>query len=508
MNEREFIMLKEDLKKYVGKIPKKAKEKAKDTKQIISKKITTPYQKGVTKMQSNVIIDKYADLTGGLVEKNEDELLKNEDSTFTKIRKVIVNGTFILTPFIIGLPIKIIDKAIENNIDLKNAERYDDIYEKEILFTQNEIKKRKADGKDTKELQKYLNNLKTSRAKMQEHIKKIKEENKKQEKQKVANEKAMILNSNWDKIHPMAKFTYMQKEDFDSDDDFDEALIETFNSLLYEASKLVNPYIYLPEERKEEIIIDNKYRDSAYIISTNYIRKNIIGKNESQFMFSLQEQSNFISGKSNVMPLCELYSDNDNLNNMISEINDKISYANCKIITEKKNDRTELMLEGITQKAEDVVRKAVHTARDVLPEESPVAKGERITSPLDNAVNVIIQSARDALTHDRREEIINGKYRFKLIRIIGKCIVYGGIGIYFHPAIAAIAFLGKMAFDKHIDRKERSKIVQDLESELEICEEKIKDAEHKGDNENKYKLMRIRKSLQTETARIKLHLDK
>ena len=110
---------------------------------------------------------------------------------------------------------------------------------------------------------------------------------------------------------------------------------------------------------------------------------------------------------------------------------------------------------------------------------------------------------------DTKEKIVSGsEYRFKAVRIIAKCIAYGGLAVLVHPAVAAIAFLGNMAFDKHIDVKERAKIVNDLQTELEVTKEKIKDADSKGDNENKYKLMRIEKSLENEINRIKLHQDK
>lgn len=526
MTEQERLALKESLKNSVGKIKHKIKravdplsKKLKDGRA----KIDVKYEKGVTKTQTNPIIDKMADLTSGLTEKNEKELLENKDSTFRKIRKCVVNGTVILTPFIIGLPIKMIDDAIQNNVDLDNAEKYDDIYEREIMWTEAEIKKLKAEGKDTEKLQKYLNNLKTSRAKMKAHIEKLKEAEEKNKKEEKAAKESMRMITDRNSLNPLAKFTLMRREHYNSDDEYDTALITTFEQLMYGAAQSIDYYKKFNLDKKEKrtvketYVIDTDKRKSAFIIANGIIMESV--SKDKTLMNSFEDhigyghQINFNNGSSDKVQLAGFdYSRinkpiNEKLNYLMESINNKIKYTDCKISITGKEKYPILVLEGITQKAEDITRKVVHTVRNALPEENPVKSAERASEPLDDAVNKIISGVKDALTHDKREEIAKGQYRFKLIRIIGKCIVLAGAW-YIHPALAAIVFLGKMAFDKHIDHKERSKIVNDLESELEICKEKIKDAESKGDNENKYKLMRIRKALETETTRIKLHLDK
>ena len=529
MTDQEFRALKEDLKGNVGKIKHRIKratdsigQKFKDGRA----KINAKYDKGVTSTQKNPIVDKIANLTDGLTERDEEELLKNEDDTFRKIRKVIVNGSVILTPFIIGIPIKMIDTAIQNNVDLKNAEKYDKIYEREILWTEDEIKKRKKEGKDTEDLQKYLSNLKKSRAKTQSHIQKLKDAEAESSKKEKASKESMRVITEGNSLNPFVRFTLMQREDYRSDEEFDNALIQTFEQLMYGATQSIDWFEKFKPvtessnvEEVSEPVIDSGKRQSAYII-TNGIMMEAISK-DKELMKAFENhtgwgnQISFTHGNADKLQLYGFDSEKldsgnvtDKVKSLVESINGKIAYTNCQLTISDDSVYPVITLEGITQTAQDTVRKVVNTARDALPEESPVKSAERASEPLDDAVNKIINGARDALSHDKREEIANGKYRFKLVRIIAKCIAYGGLAILVHPAVAAIAFLGKMAYDRHIDRNERSAIVHDLESELEICKEKIKDAEAKGDNENKYKLMRIRKSLETETSRIKLHLDK
>ena len=75
--------------------------------------------------------------------------------------------------------------------------------------------------------------------------------------------------------------------------------------------------------------------------------------------------------------------------------------------------------EGITQTAQDIVRKGVNTARKVVPNEGPVKSLDRITEPLDNIVNTTIDDFRSAMKSDKRDEIVDGKFRIKLTRVIG-----------------------------------------------------------------------------------------
>ena len=136
--------MKDKLKANIGKIKNRSKEKASETKNDLAKK----YDSGVGKVQSTALADKMADMSDGLTKKNEKELLENKDSTFRKVRKVFINGTVLITPFIIGIPIKMVDDAIQRNVDLKNAEEYDKIFERELLWVDSEIAKRRKEGKE------------------------------------------------------------------------------------------------------------------------------------------------------------------------------------------------------------------------------------------------------------------------------------------------------------------------------------------------------------------------
>lgn len=53
---------------------------------------------------------------------------------------------------------------------------------------------------------------------------------------------------------------------------------------------------------------------------------------------------------------------------------------------------------------------------------------------------------------------------------------------------------------------ERKKLLSELKRELEIVDEKIKDADGSGDREKKYQLMRVKHKLETDIDRIKRYI--
>lgn len=119
----------------------------------------------------------------------------------------------------------------------------------------------------------------------------------------------------------------------------------------------------------------------------------------------------------------------------------------------------------------------------------------------DNASNVI-DSIKQMDYDERRERIIKGGWMRKLRKIIVDGIMYAALW-KLKPVIAAIAFLARTAIDKNADNNTRRDILNELEGELKIVDEKISDAQNKGDNQAKYNLMRIKNQLEREIERVK-----
>jgi hypothetical protein len=58
-------------------------------------------------------------------------------------------------------------------------------------------------------------------------------------------------------------------------------------------------------------------------------------------------------------------------------------------------------------------------------------------------------------------------------------------------------------YSKDKDRRIRNELAHELDTEIKVTEEKISDASANGDHQQKYKLMRIKASLEKEAMRVK-----
>lgn len=83
-------------------------------------------------------------------------------------------------------------------------------------------------------------------------------------------------------------------------------------------------------------------------------------------------------------------------------------------------------------------------------------------------------------------------------------LVPGGVPIKI--IAGSLALLIQFARNKRTDNKYKGVIINDLKFEMKVVQEKIKDAESKGDNKAKYKLMRIENQIGRAIDRINFNL--
>lgn len=132
------------------------------------------------------------------------------------------------------------------------------------------------------------------------------------------------------------------------------------------------------------------------------------------------------------------------------------------------------------------------------------AKQQNISRQADTQFNMFIRSMQKALISDRREAIIKGS----VIPSFSRCIKIGlaltllGIATkgFLAPAIAAI---GAFGVSKKLTKKERTLLLDDIETELEVLEKEIQIADSKNQMKKLRALMRTKKDLQRQYQRIK-----
>lgn len=124
---------------------------------------------------------------------------------------------------------------------------------------------------------------------------------------------------------------------------------------------------------------------------------------------------------------------------------------------------------------------------------------KRLMSLADKTINDVKKLDQDA----RRKAIIEGGVTKKLFKVIRMAIISGAVGAAISPAIGAVTLLSMAYRHKTVDTRDRNELVKDLETELRILKEKIRDADGKGDRQTKYQLMRLEDKITTEISRIK-----
>lgn len=133
---------------------------------------------------------------------------------------------------------------------------------------------------------------------------------------------------------------------------------------------------------------------------------------------------------------------------------------------------------------------------------------KRTVDPMEKFIQKQYKILKEKDANERRKVILTGGTVPKVLRWIkrGVGLLAGAAVGQVIPAaaiITGITFIGYIATDKYLDRKERAKIMRELEDEIMICNEKIDDSRGDDNKQKKYELMRIRNNLQR--TRDKIH---
>lgn len=136
---------------------------------------------------------------------------------------------------------------------------------------------------------------------------------------------------------------------------------------------------------------------------------------------------------------------------------------------------------------------------------------KRAISPMEKFINNQYTKLKEADKEERRKIILKGGAMPKVWRWVKrgiKLMIGSAIGTVIPAAalITGISFIGMIASDKYLDRRERTKLLQELEDEIQICNEKIDDSRGDDNKQKKYELMRIRNNLKRTQDKIKYGL--
>lgn len=136
---------------------------------------------------------------------------------------------------------------------------------------------------------------------------------------------------------------------------------------------------------------------------------------------------------------------------------------------------------------------------------------KRAITPMEKFIQKQYDTLRDKDRNERRDIIVKGGTVPKVWRWIkrGIAILIGSIVGQFIPVaalITGISFIGFIASDKYLDKRERTKLLQEIEDEIQLVNEKIDDSRGDDNKQNKYELMRIRNNLKRTQDKIRFGL--
>lgn len=145
----------------------------------------------------------------------------------------------------------------------------------------------------------------------------------------------------------------------------------------------------------------------------------------------------------------------------------------------------------------------VHAIRGQLKKAD--AKTQTAIRNMDDTVSRIGRGIKQALVSDRREAVIKGS----VIPSFHKCILIAAAeaGLWaLNPPLAIIAAVGGFAASKKLTIKERALLYDDIIIEIKLLDKEIQKADERNQIKKLRQLMRMRKELERQAARIKYNI--
>lgn len=119
-------------------------------------------------------------------------------------------------------------------------------------------------------------------------------------------------------------------------------------------------------------------------------------------------------------------------------------------------------------------------------------------------VGNVVSDWKDKDENKIKEDMADPKTRSRLFNAIKKSITVGALwqaGLLLNPVFIALSALRKFDKDRNKFRL-RNEMIGELKTEMQVIDEKIKDADSRGDNKAKYQLMRFKNEINKKLMRV------
>ncbi|MGL5752093.1 MAG: hypothetical protein ACRCXT_16290, partial [Paraclostridium sp.] len=272
----------------------------------------------------------------------------------------------------------------------------------------------------------------------------------------------------------------------------DEPLINELNESfgIYDDNELyvsesISESLYSKVLESEDIATNYAFTLNQKFISIKENLKSFahsLDRDDNKMIYKLLNEAGEITGLIAMLNSGEFRYYNDNIvkeSKYISDILESINIVRTYYVID----------EGVVG---DTMKKVGRTVRTV---------NKKVSDGIDKVVNALVKEIKSIFVGDTREEIITDALP-KMSRLL-KMALPNLLIIGVNPVIGVISAATTYALHSKAKTKERNKILIELKNELELVNEKIDDAKSKGDNKQKYALIRIRQQLDRDIERIR-----
>ena len=183
------------------------------------------------------------------------------------------------------------------------------------------------------------------------------------------------------------------------------------------------------------------------------------------------------------------------------------TFEHTKLVRDTVDDVLEFLEASRNSSNEGIINEGIGTkvklAADKLHRTAIKVKDKdhQVSENIDVTMGHFAQAAERALTNNRREAVIKGS----LLPTASKCIkaaLVTGAAWMVSPVIAVIGTLGAVAMSKHLQKKERQLILDDIDIELKMCEKYLRLAEDKNDMKAVRNIMQTQRALERQRQRL------
>lgn len=262
-----------------------------------------------------------------------------------------------------------------------------------------------------------------------------------------------------------------------------------------EAVKLCNDIVDCPRYvniLEDELLRSRSIQHESYIPTLQRIdgiKMCISDINQVKYN-SLLESAEYITNDNNIPDIKSIYEVLKCKNDIIDDTIDYLSSYNS--LNESKDEKKGMSFMSKLKIASQNLKRFALKAKD---------KDKQLSMKLDSELNRTMKSAKKAMISDSRESIIRGSFLPSASRCIHIAIATGAAYLI-NPVLAVISLIGYIGCSKSLTEKERNLILDDIDIEIKMCDKYMKIAEDKDDLTAVREIMKTKRDLERQRARI------